>query len=164
MKPPRTKLLGSIMGLAVYEVSGEWVRNERDIDFTQGGNEAVYPNYVPRGEIWIEDGLSPLDRTATVFHEIYERNMMMGKGWSYDRAHDAASAAERVFRRDLKRNPPKGTDLARVAIELARHPRPVSGNKHEREEARSLAVGRARARRRLDRELASAGLLPRRRP
>lgn len=156
MKPPRLRLLGSVTGLTVYVVDGEHVRNELDIDFTCGGNEAVYPNYVPKGEIWLDNSLSALDRTATLLHEIVERNLMIDKGWSYDRAHDAASAAERPFRKDLQRKPPRSTDLARVTLAL-----PVTDPKkalakgpHEREQPKARAVGRRRTRAQLERECA----------
>jgi len=158
MKPPRLRLLGQVTGLVVYLVDGEHVRNELDLDFTAGGNEAIYPNYVPKGEIWIDDALSALDRTATVLHEIVERNLMLGKGWSYDRAHDAASAAERPFRKDLQRKPPRGTDLARVTLAL-----PVTDPKkalakgpHEREQPKARAVGRRRTKAQLERECQAA--------
>jgi hypothetical protein len=156
MKPPRLRFLGHVNGLVIYLVDGELVRNEIDIDFTCGGNEAVYPNYVPKGEIWIDDALSALDRTATLLHEIVERNLMMGKGWSYDRAHDAASAAERPFRRDLKRNPPRTIDINRATVALhaldPKKPAPKSGE-HNREYPKVAAVGRKRKVAKLDREI-----------
>lgn len=155
MKSPRLRCLGSCTGLVVYLVDGELVRNDLDIDFTCGGNEAVYPNYVPRSEIWIDNALSPLDRTATALHEIVERDLMMSKGWSYDRAHDAASARERVFRKELQAARPKGTDLRRV--ELALHaPAPKLKTPHERETLKALAVGKRKNGAKLDREIATA--------
>lgn len=124
MKPPRLRLLGRVGALSVYLVSGEQVRDELDIDFTQGGNEAAYPAYVPKGEIWIDDAMHALDRTATTLHEIVERNLMLGRGWSYDRAHDAASARESVFRQDLVARPPSKIDLRRVANALRTQAQP----------------------------------------
>jgi len=112
--PPRTKLLGRVAGLAIYLVSGEAVRNQIDIDFTQGGNEAIYPTYVPRGEIWVDDAMGGLDRTATVVHEMVERDLMLRYGWSYDDAHEVASAHERVLRGELLRSGVKKLDLARA--------------------------------------------------
>ena len=38
LEPPRIRRLGYVTGLPVYLVSGERVRNDIDIDFTQGGN------------------------------------------------------------------------------------------------------------------------------
>jgi hypothetical protein len=113
--PPRTRYLGKVAGLDVYLVSGVQVRNLIDIDFTCGGNEAVYPSYVPPGEIWLDDAAGPLDRTATCLHEIVERHQMMTYGKSYDDAHEVASATERPFRRELAKNPPRAFDGKRVA-------------------------------------------------
>lgn len=159
MKSPRTHYCGMITGLPVYVVNGELIRNTIDIDFTCGGNEAVYPNYVPKNEIWIDDALGPLDRTATLLHEIVERNLMINKRWSYDRAHDAASARERPFRRELAKNPPKEMDLARVTAALLSHKTPrqaqlvMKGKKrHDREYPRVAAVGKRRSSAQVKRE------------
>jgi hypothetical protein len=115
MQPPRLRYLGKVAGLTIYLVSGVKVRNQIDIDFTCGGNEAVYPSYVPAGEIWLDDAAGPLDRTATALHEIVERDQMMRFGKDYDHGHDVASAHERPFRQALASRPPKEFDPARVA-------------------------------------------------
>src|ERR1700751_5088796 len=115
LQPPRRRYLGKVAGLAIYLVSGVDVRNNTDIDFTCGGNEAVYPSYVPPGEIWLDDAAGPLDRTATALHEIVERDQMMRFGKSYDDAHEIASATERPFRRELAKEPPKAFAPRRVA-------------------------------------------------
>lgn len=113
-KLPHVRYLGKVCGLSVWLVSGEYVRNHTDIDFTQGGNEAIY-TYVPKNEIWIDDATRPFDQTATTFHEMVERYLMLHRGQIYDTAHDAASTAERPFRRELARERPTRWDGARVA-------------------------------------------------
>lgn len=115
LQPPRLQYLGKVAGLSVYLVSGVLVRNTIDIDFTCGGNEAVYPSYVPPGEIWLDDAAGPLDRTATCLHEIVERDQMMRFGKNYDDGHEVASATERPFRRELAKSPPRAFDGQRVA-------------------------------------------------
>lgn len=137
LKTPRLKLLGQTGGLVVYLVDGEHIRNHVDIDFTCGGNEAVYPNYVPKNEIWIDDALSPLDRTATLLHEIVERNLMVNKGWNYERAHDAASTAEKPFRKQLQANRPKTIDLPLVELELAKAPRAAADPNQRKERVKA---------------------------
>jgi len=114
LKSPRLRRLGKVAGLDVYLVDGEYIRNNFDIDFTCGGQEAVYPSYVPPGEVWIDDALHALDRTATALHEIVERDQMMRYGKSYDDAHEVASATERPFRRELAKAPPRAFDARRV--------------------------------------------------
>jgi hypothetical protein len=118
LESPRIKRLGYVTGLPVYLVSGEKVRNDIDIDFTQGGNEAAYPGYVPPGEIWIDDAMHVLDRIATVFHEIVERNLVLYGGVDYDDAHDIALEREKVFRNELRKKRPATTDLQLVTAAL----------------------------------------------
>lgn len=118
IKSPRLRLLGHVTGLPVYLVSGEQVRNQIDIDFTQGGNEAAYPGYVPAGEIWIDDAMHALDRIATIFHEIVERNLVLYGGVDYDDAHETACKREIEFRKELARKRPTSTDLRLVAAAL----------------------------------------------
>lgn len=118
LAPPRLKRLGSINGLNIYLVSGEQVRNKTDIDFTAGGSEAAYPGYIPRNEIWLDDALHVLDRIATIFHEIVERNLMLYRGVDYDKAHDIACKREIEFRKELERRQPTSTDLRLVAKAL----------------------------------------------
>ena len=118
LEPPRLRRLGYVTGLPVYLVSGERVRNDIDIDFTQGGNEAAYPGYVPAGEIWIDDAMRVLDRTATIFHEIVERNLVLYGGRDYDDAHDIACKREIEFRKELARKKPTATDLRLVTAAL----------------------------------------------
>jgi hypothetical protein len=103
VRPPRIRLLGRVAGFPVYLVSGEKVRNELDIDFTQGGNDGIYPFYIPAPEIWVDDALHGLDRTATALHEMVERDLMVRHGMEYDPAHEIASSYERPFRQQLKR-------------------------------------------------------------
>lgn len=118
LKPPRLRLMGHVTGLPVYLVSGEQVRNKIDIDFTQGGSEAAYPGYIPKNEIWIDDAMHALDRIATIFHEIVERNLMLYRGIDYDDAHDTACKREIEFRKELAKNPPTSTDLRIVTRAL----------------------------------------------
>ena len=114
LKPPRLRRLGVINGLTIYLVSGELVRNKTDIDFTAGGSEAAYPGYIPKNEIWLDDALHVLDRIATIFHEIVERNLMLHGGVDYDDAHDIACKREIVFRKQLIARQPTSTDLGLV--------------------------------------------------
>ena len=149
LAPPRTKYLGKVAGLTVYLVSGVDVRNNTDIDFTCGGNEAVYPSYVPPNEIWLDDAAGPLDRTATALHEIVERDQLMRFGKNYEDAHEVASATERPFRRELAKSPPKAFDPRRVGIayraylrDPGRHPvidRPNDPRRGQRQMDREIA-------------------------
>jgi hypothetical protein len=136
---PRLRLLGRVTDLSIYLVDGQRVRDEIDVDFVNGGNGAVYPRYVPRDEIWIDDAQHPLDRTATALHELIERDLMLNHGMSYDNAHDAANARERVFRKNLARRPPSRFDTARVAAAYRAYAAEPSSKKRSRQLDREIA-------------------------
>jgi hypothetical protein len=131
-QPPRLRLLGRVAGLPIYLVSGEKVRNEIDIDFTQGGNDGVYPFYVPAGEIWVDDALHGLDRTATALHEMVERDLMVHHGMEYDPAHEIASSYERPFRQQLRRAGVTTFDARRLATAYKGYLRNQPGSKGDR--------------------------------
>jgi hypothetical protein len=108
-----------VQGLAIYLVDGEHVRNLIDVDFVNGGNGAVYPGYIPLDEVWIDDAQHALDRTATALHELVERDLMLHRGMSYDRAHDEANVYERGLRWRLMHHRPT-TYAARSVAEAYR--------------------------------------------
>jgi hypothetical protein len=120
MKSPRIRLLGRVAGVPVYLVDGEKIRNELEIEFTSGGHGYVYPHFIPKGEIWIDDAIhGTIDLMATTYHEAIERDLMKGYAYSYDRAHGVASKLEVTFRRELaKRGRPRIFDGERVDAEI----------------------------------------------
>ena len=93
----RIKQIGIIDGTKIFDVDGKIVRENVDIDFTNGGNNYQYL-YVPKGEIWVE-GEDEHDEAAIVLHE-YVESMHMADGDAYVDAHDKASAAEMAFREE----------------------------------------------------------------
>jgi hypothetical protein len=76
----------------VWVVRGELVRSLYFIDFTEGGHDKVY-HFVPKGEVWLDDDLSPGDRKFVLLHELHERHLM-SLGWPYPKAHRSASRIE----------------------------------------------------------------------
>ncbi len=84
-------------GTKVFIVSGMDVRNTKSPEFIGGGHDLVY-DYVPKGEIWLDDEVDEADRPFILFHEIYERNLM-AQGWDYDRAHNSANKLEGKLRK-----------------------------------------------------------------
>jgi transposase InsO family protein len=79
-------------GVTVWVVDGRLVRSVFDIDFTAGGHEHVY-EFVPKGEVWIDDSADEKERGYFLVHELHERNLM-AKGEPYSRAHASASKVE----------------------------------------------------------------------
>jgi hypothetical protein len=79
-------------GGEVWVVDGRLVRSVFDIEFTEGGHDHAY-EFVPRGEVWIDDDLEEAERPYVLLHELHERNLMAG-GWTYNKAHAASSRLE----------------------------------------------------------------------
>ena len=84
-------------GLKIAMVSGTYVRNHFDSDFSQGGNGFRY-RFISRKEIWIDVDINPTERPFIAFHECTESEWMT-KGLDYDRAHNRAKRQENKLRR-----------------------------------------------------------------
>jgi hypothetical protein len=92
-------------GVKVWIVDGELVRDVLFIDFTEGGHDKVY-DFIPSGEIWIDDDVRPEERRFILLHELHERGLMSA-GWTYARAHRDSSRLEFHYRHH-----PGGLDAA----------------------------------------------------
>jgi hypothetical protein len=79
-------------GVSVWIVDGRLVRSVFDIEFTEGGHDHVY-EFVPQGEVWIDNALEEAERPYVLVHELHERNLM-AQGWTYNRAHASSSRLE----------------------------------------------------------------------
>jgi hypothetical protein len=79
-------------GVSVWVVNGRLVRSVFDIDFTAGGHDHVY-EFVPEGEVWIDDAITEKERGFVLLHELHERNRMAG-GMPYSQAHTESSRLE----------------------------------------------------------------------
>jgi hypothetical protein len=79
-------------GASVWIVNGRLVRSAFDIDFTAGGHDRVY-EFVPVGEVWIDDAIEEKERGFVLLHELHERNRM-AEGLLYDKAHAESSRLE----------------------------------------------------------------------
>ncbi len=83
-------------GVRVWVVDGRLVRSVFDDDFTEGGHDHVY-EFVPEGEVWIDNDLEEPERPYVLLHELHERNLME-KGWPYSKAHADSSRLEYHYR------------------------------------------------------------------
>lgn len=79
-------------GISVWVVNGRFVRSVFDIDFTAGGHDHVY-EFVPTGEVWIDDAITEKERGFVLLHELHERNRMT-TGIPYSKAHAESSHIE----------------------------------------------------------------------
>ena len=48
--------------IKVWIIQGGLVRSLYFIDFTEGGHDLVYPHFIPKNEVWLDDDLSPGER------------------------------------------------------------------------------------------------------
>lgn len=90
------ELIGELLGNKVYLVDGSFIRDNVDIEYTEGGNHGRY-SWVPENEIWLENSHNSMDVSACALHELLE-SKLMSRGMSYDDAHTRASAMEKKFR------------------------------------------------------------------
>lgn len=79
-------------GISVWIINGRFVRSVFDIDFTAGGHDHVY-EFVPAGEVWIDDAITEKERGYVLLHELHERNHMTD-GTPYSEAHAESSRLE----------------------------------------------------------------------
>ncbi len=79
-------------GVEVWIVNGRLVRSVFDIDFTAGGHDHVY-EFVPQGQVWIDNDIEEKERGFVLLHELHERNRM-AEGIPYSKAHNEASRLE----------------------------------------------------------------------
>ena len=79
-------------GVSVWIVNGRLVRSAFDIDFTAGGHDHVY-EFVPEGEVWIDDAIEEKERGFVLIHELHERKHM-AEGIPYNQAHAESSRLE----------------------------------------------------------------------
>lgn len=77
----------------VWLVNGNLVRSYYKTDYTEGGHGYVY-SWVPRREIWIEDGVDRREMPFIVCHEYIERRLMRDERLEYDTAHSICSRFE----------------------------------------------------------------------
>lgn len=92
--------IGSFGGFDFWYVDGEYVRDNIDIDFVEGGNPGRY-GYVPEEEIWLDDPIDDGDVVPTLVHEYVEAKLMIGNGIDYEKAHDIASKFEKKVRENV---------------------------------------------------------------
>ncbi len=78
------KFLGEKDGFRVYEVDGEWIRNNIDVGFGTGGHGLVH-SYIPMDEIWVW----PVEEKSwsIAAHELIEFKLMKEKEMKFKEAH-----------------------------------------------------------------------------
>jgi hypothetical protein len=85
----------------VWLIDGNLARSYYKTDYTEGGHDYVYP-WVPRSEIWVEDGVDHRELPFIVAHEYLERRLMRDAGLKYDPAHEVCAKVEFDLRKNAK--------------------------------------------------------------
>lgn len=84
----------------IYEVDGEWIRNNLNSWWGWGGHGKVYP-FIQNDQIWItKDHADIEEMSRTIIHEIYEYKLM--SKLSYWKAHQIALKEEHKHPKMLK--------------------------------------------------------------
>jgi hypothetical protein len=97
----KKELIGkTAQGDSLFRVDGNEVRRELDVDFTLGSHYLV-EDYIPDGEIWIEEMPKHEDECANATHEIPEVFLMKKEGLPYPVAHEIVCDFEKVVRKFL---------------------------------------------------------------
>lgn len=103
--------------VTIWLVDGEQVRNQYDIDFTEGGHDLVY-RWIPEKEVWIDNDVPLDERDEIMLHECDEREKMEG-GRKYIPAHRSASIVEQNYRK-TKKMPRRFRDLIPIFNKIKR--------------------------------------------
>jgi len=85
--------------MKVYMVDGEFVRDNYFTDYTLGGHDLVYGDFIPSKEIWLEDCEHPESYRFTLLHEVLERTLMQFWNLDYETAHDYTTKVEKKLRK-----------------------------------------------------------------
>jgi hypothetical protein len=98
-----------------YLVDGTWIRNHKDVDFTNGAHHFTRA-YIPVDEVWIDREAPGADELPFLIrHQVKERALMLS-GVPYLRALASANRAERRERRAALRHPPLTRSAARTRV------------------------------------------------
>lgn len=120
MRRPYLKPLRRLEGgVACFLVDGRWVRDHRDIEFTNGAHDLTRP-YVPEGEVWIDrEAPGAGELPFLVRHQVRHRALML-QGKTYHQALRRATLAEKRERRAALRRPDLSLEQARCAVRRER--------------------------------------------
>jgi hypothetical protein len=112
-------------GRKVYVVDGTYVRDNIFADFVEGSNCCAYPEFVPKGEIWLERDQTPTDLVESLIHEIVECTLMCyGIKKTYSPAHDATNTVSVLVRkaRHINDDGDKNVKAVKKLAELSTYP------------------------------------------
>jgi hypothetical protein len=115
MRKPYLAHLGAVAGVHCWLVDGTWIRNRRDVDFTNGAHHLTRA-YVPFDEVWIDREAPGAGELEFLWrHQLHERALMLN-GTPYLQALARANRAERRARREWLVEPHLPVAAARALV------------------------------------------------
>mgnify|MGYP000259013324 FL=1 len=99
---PRLRLIGVFGKFRIFEVDGNWIRTNREPNFTSYGQHFRFPKLIPDFEGWIDRGATP-EEIGPYIVALLSENRAMGMGVPYESALDIA---DRSLRAELRRRVP----------------------------------------------------------
>jgi hypothetical protein len=90
---PKTFIEKLPSGESVYSVDGKYVRDFLYSDFSQGGNDMAYPEFMPIGELWYEQ-LMEAEKDHIINHEKRERDLMVNAFYTEEKPTEALTYSE----------------------------------------------------------------------
>jgi hypothetical protein len=98
MRKPYLAHLVTVKSVRCFLVDGTWIRNVRDIDFTNGAHHFTR-TYIPLDEVWVDrEAPGAGELPFLIRHQLHERELMRG-GVPYLTALLRANRRERFERR-----------------------------------------------------------------
>ena len=100
--------------VSVWEIDGEKLRAEKDIEFTNFG---IYPDfdYIPKNELWMDKEANPDERRFFIDHMLTQ--------WKYlHKGYDNDTALDKAYKKEASERK-KASDKAKV-FDSKNHPHP----------------------------------------
>jgi hypothetical protein len=98
-KNRKKKFQGRIDDCEIYTVNGDYIKEKDFMDFVEGGNWKVYPKFIPKMEIWVDEEIKERDWKYILLHELTESYIMDKYDYAYPDAHDIANKYEKAYRK-----------------------------------------------------------------
>jgi len=104
---PRLRLLDTVGRFKVYEVDGDWVRTNKDVQFVNVGQSLHHP-FIPDDEWWIDkERLHQAEELPFLELELSVQRMLMEKGMPFETAKSIAYGVEQKARSKGKEFDPR---------------------------------------------------------
>jgi hypothetical protein len=105
LKAPRTRLLGNVGQIEIYEVNGKEVRDGPEPEFTNFAEHYRFPDLIPENEYWVDVEVAKDDEWPAFIVNMNVYHHCRADGVAHEAAVDRAGQAEKKFR--LRTEPSK---------------------------------------------------------